>query len=377
MRLNSQFKQKTRQRRQPLGDQAGHEAAFHAEVAEQGRRRIEPQEAPPSRRFNLGLPGRGRIFRFDKADEFSDREYPGKFVVFDLEVEPAFQGGQQFHQTQGVQAQVQLQMVVQGDAGVLDLAGQDRHHGLAHRGEPFFHGRLFLFIPFAGPLLVNPLGFIDFDLPQPGFGQLLVDEDEILDPFIRLQTPGPQFQFPLHLGVDVRFADFPKEVQVRHHHRGQFLGVAVSGDKNLFDGRSLEIVLAHLLAGDVLARGQDDDVLDAALDVEIAVPVEIAQIAAVKPAVFEDFPGGGLIVEIPGHDVVAPDEDFADAVGVGVKNSDFHPGKGPARRPRAGSCRRVEGNHRCGLRQAVAFQHRKSQLAPGSLPGTRAAWPRR
>ena len=90
-------------------------------------------------------------------------------------------------------------------------------------------------------------------------------------------------------------------------------------------------MLAYFLSRDVLARSEDDDVLDATLDVEIAVPVEMSQIAAVKPAVFEDLPGGGLILEIPGHDVVAPDEDLADAVGAGVKNSDFHPmpGAGP------------------------------------------------
>ena len=45
-------------------------------------------------------------------------------------------------------------------------------------------------------------------------------------------------------------------------------------------------MLAHFLGGDVLARGEDDDLLDPPLEEEIAVPVEMAQIAAVKPAVF-------------------------------------------------------------------------------------------
>ena len=120
-------------------------------------------------------------------------------------------------------------------------------------------------------------------------------------------------------------------------------------------------MLAHFFGGDVLARGEDDDVLDPSLDEEIAVPVEMAQIAGVKPAVFYGLPGGGLILKIPGHNVVAPDQDLADAVGVGVENSDFHPCQGPARRPQAGSLRRVEGDHRRGLREAVALQHRKSQ----------------
>ncbi len=120
-------------------------------------------------------------------------------------------------------------------------------------------------------------------------------------------------------------------------------------------------MLAHFFGGDVLARGEDDDVLDPSLEEQIAVPVEIAQIAAVKPAVFDDLPGGGLILKIPGHNVVAPDQNLPDASRVGVENPDFHPCQRQACRPQADSLRWVKGHHRRGLREAIALQHRKSQ----------------
>ena len=103
-------------------------------------------------------------------------------------------------------------------------------------------------------------------------------------------------------------------------------------------------MLSHFLGGDLLARSEDEDFLDPSLEVQVAVPIKITQIAAVEPAIFKGLPGSRLILKITGDDVVAPDEDLSDALGVRMPNPDLHPVQWPARRPQAGSLRGIDGD---------------------------------
>ena len=70
-------------------------------------------------------------------------------------------------------------------------------------------------------------------------------------------------------------------------------------------------VLQHR-RGDVLAAGGDDDLLLAPGDLQVAVVVELAQVAGVEPAVGVEHLGGGrLVVPVPLEDQVAGDQDLA------------------------------------------------------------------
>jgi hypothetical protein len=109
---------------------------------------------------------------------------------------------------------------------------------------------------------------------------------------------------------------------------------------------------------DVLAGGRDDDLLLAAGDAQEAVGVELAEVAAVEPAVGERLGRGSRVVVVAGEDVWALDEHLAVL-------GDAH-------------CRSVErtadradldvsgGVHRRGgrrLGQPVALQHREPDAA--------------
>src|SRR5581483_10869408 len=63
----------------------------------------------------------------------------------------------------------------------------------------------------------------------------------------------------------------------------------------------------------------DDQLLLPVDDEEEAVLVDVAHVAGVEPAALERLGGGGRLLEIALHDVVAADHDLADAVLAGRK----------------------------------------------------------
>ena len=63
----------------------------------------------------------------------------------------------------------------------------------------------------------------------------------------------------------------------------------------------------------LLACGQDDQLLFSAADEQVAVGIEFAQVAGVQPAVADDLIGCGPIVPVTEHDVRAARQDFAVA----------------------------------------------------------------
>ena len=73
--------------------------------------------------------------------------------------------------------------------------------------------------------------------------------------------------------------------------------------------------MLQLLGADVLAVGQNNEVLFAARDVIVAILVDAAQIAGMEPAVLvDDFSGGLGVFIIAQHDAVAPDADLAGLI---------------------------------------------------------------
>ncbi|MGY3467361.1 hypothetical protein ACVW0I_004232 [Bradyrhizobium sp. LM6.11] len=80
-------------------------------------------------------------------------------------------------------------------------------------------------------------------------------------------------------------------------------------------GRVLVEDVLDLDGGNVLAAG-NDDVLGAILDDDIAMRVEHAEVAGVKPAAFEGVPGRLLVLEVALHHDVAAEHDLADGLAI-------------------------------------------------------------
>src|SRR3989475_4069667 len=93
-------------------------------------------------------------------------------------------------------------------------------------------------------------------------------------------------------------------LRVRHGDHRHLEHVGVACDRLLdLDGR------------DVLAA-RDDDVLLAVAQLDVAVGVHDGHVAGVEPAAAESLGGGGGIVEVAGHDVIAPHHHFSQRLGV-------------------------------------------------------------
>src|SRR5258707_13602552 len=55
--------------------------------------------------------------------------------------------------------------------------------------------------------------------------------------------------------------------------------------------------------------------------------IEAAEVAGHKPAIDDGFSGKLGLVEVTGHYSFAADRDFADPVGIGIEDADFHAGE--------------------------------------------------
>src|SRR5262249_30096090 len=106
---------------------------------------------------------------------------------------------------------------------------------------------------------------------------------------------------------------------------------------------------------DVLARGRDDDVLDAPREVQVAVAVEVAYVARVQPALANGPFRRALISKIADGNVRSAHGDFADAAVVGLENSNLDSWERPANRAHLGPLERIGGGDGGGFGQTVAF----------------------
>ena len=112
------------------------------------------------------------------------------------------------------------------------------------------------------------------------------------------------------LGQPFSSASFDALLHIERDQRDQ-VGPAVADHDALRDPLALLDLRLEVRRRDVLAAGGDDDVLLAAGDREIAVFVELADVAGVKPAVDDRLPGGLLVLVVALEDVRALDEDLA------------------------------------------------------------------
>ncbi len=155
---------------------------------------------------------------------------------------------------------------------------------------------------------------------------------------------------------------FAQRVHLGHDEPDQGAVAFQHGD--LPDVRALRIDRLHRLGRDVLAVGQDDHLLRPPGDPEIAVGVQVPDVAGAEPAVLGEGFGVGLgAVGVAGKDARALEPDFAVAragVALGGKHAgvdvDGHARRGQTGAADAVSPGRVEGGDGGGLHQAVAGQ---------------------
>ena len=98
----------------------------------------------------------------------------------------------------------------------------------------------------------------------------------------------------------------------RHHHGDHDLAparVGAADDRGFGDVRTFDQQVLDLGRVDVLAAG-NDHFLAAAIDIEIAFPVEVSHVAGVEPAVDQHRGGGLRCLPVADHDVVALDQYF-------------------------------------------------------------------
>src|SRR5207302_11155234 len=106
-------------------------------------------------------------------------------------------------------------------------------------------------------------------------------------------------------------------------------------------------------------------------DLEEAVLVDLADVAGVEPAVgIDGLLRGVIVVPIPLHDVRAATQNLAI-----FRDLHFDAGDDPAYSPDAAPLRRVDGDDRRGLSQAVAFVDLEARADEerGQLGGKRRA----
>src|SRR5215210_4318047 len=130
------------------------------------------------------------------------------------------------------------------------------------------------------------------------------------------------------------------------------IGPAVADHDALRDVRALLDLGFEVGGGDVLAARRDDDVLLAAGDREVAVLVELAEVAGVQPAVLERLARGLLVLVVALEDVRPPDQDLAVVGDPDLASLECSPDLAELEGIRAG-----DGGRRGGLGHAPALEH--------------------
>src|SRR5438132_8396832 len=88
---------------------------------------------------------------------------------------------------------------------------------------------------------------------------------------------------------------------------------------------------------------------------QVSLRVELAEVTGAQPAIHDRLGGKLRLVEIAGHDCLAADVHFTDAILTGVDDLDFHARKRLANGVRAKWLEIVHGDSRAGLGEAVAI----------------------
>ena len=113
---------------------------------------------------------------------------------------------------------------------------------------------------------------------------------------------------------------------------------------------------------DVHPLARDDDVLLAALEVEVAIVIERAQVSGTKPAVFAEYRLQLFVLPIPSSHIGAAHQDLAVLVELHLA-----PFQHLADRALAGMEGMVQRNQRRGFRQPIALDDDETQPPPELL----------
>lgn len=187
------------------------------------------------------------------------------------------------------------------------------------------------------------------------FLHLLVRGQFLLDPRQFFLGPLQDFWMATELGPGeggiLRGGEFPTHDLLVEDQEGDQVGLAVAEDRGLQEPRALLQRLLDHRGDDVLAVGGDEHLLDAALDVKIAVLVDVALVAGVEPAILVDRLAGGLLAVVAPHQGAAPHQNL-----VVVAQLDLDAAERQAHRADLVAAARVDADGGRDLGQAVALQ---------------------
>src|SRR5262249_15043678 len=141
------------------------------------------------------------------------------------------------------------------------------------------------------------------------------------------------------------------------------LGPDVVGSENtkLFNGEALEDGF-DVFRVDVFPFVGDDHVFLAAEKMEMAFIIEPAEIAGHEPAIDDGRCGELGLAEVTGHDRLAANRDFTNALVVGGKDADFHAGERFADSIGAEGLQVVNGDGGAGFGEPVTIGDRYAQV---------------
>ncbi len=209
--------------------------------------------------------------------------------------------------------------------------------------------------------------FVAFDLADERRRQLRFRDAETRDPLMGadcVRDAGDLFLDPGLDGALILSFILRKGVQFRDDEGENLLAAVLvtSDDADLLDQRGLAIKRFDFVGINILAGGKDDDVLLPSRDGQVAVLVQEAQVAGVKPSVPDGLIRRGLILVIPLEDHGTGDEDLSDPVGIGGADAYLSSRSGLPHGAHFDAVKGI-GRHRSGrFREPIPFLNREADI---------------
>src|SRR6267378_1398037 len=144
-------------------------------------------------------------------------------------------------------------------------------------------------------------------------------------------------------------------------HRPFWPNVVGGENAKFLDGKTFESGF-DVLGIDILPFFGDDHVFLAAGELQVASPVETAKVAGQEPAVDDGFRREFRFIQIARHDGLASNGDFANAVGSGIYDANFHPRQRLAYGVRAKWFQIVDRNGGASFRESVSVSDRNTEI---------------
>src|SRR5467141_589500 len=144
-------------------------------------------------------------------------------------------------------------------------------------------------------------------------------------------------------------------------HRSFWPNVVGGENAKFLDGKTFESGF-DVLGIDILPFFSDDHVFLAAGEMQVASLVEAAKVAGQEPAVDDGFRREFRFIQIARHDGLASNGDFANAVGSGIYDANFHPRQRLAYGVRAKWFQIVDRNGGASFRESVSVSDRNTEI---------------